>query len=151
GADRVRDHGRLVPAAHGADARRHDAGRDRARAAARRAPAGRGRADRAAARPPPGRRSIQVEAVVHPVVLFDLDGTVVDSGPIIPASMRYAAQTVLGLDYTDAELLAQVGGPGLEAQMAAIAPGRTDELVRVYREHNEPLHDTLAGFDGIET
>ena len=86
----------------------------------------------------------------HPIVLFDLDGTVVDSGPIILASMRHATQTVLGRDYSDAELLAHVGGPGLEAQMAAIAPGRADELVRVYREHNEPLHDTLAGFDGIE-
>ncbi|HST16090.1 MAG TPA: HAD-IA family hydrolase [Gaiellaceae bacterium] len=86
----------------------------------------------------------------HPFVLFDLDGTVVDSGPIILASMRHATQTVLGREYTDAELLAHVGGPGLEAQMAAIEPGRTDELVRVYREHNEPLHDTLTGFDGID-
>ena len=85
-----------------------------------------------------------------PVVLFDLDGTVVDSGPIILASMRHATRTVLGRDFTDAELLANVGGPGLEAQMAAFAPAQTAELVRVYREHNEPLHDTLLGFDGIE-
>ena len=34
-----------------------------------------------------------------PVVLFDFDGTVVDSGPIILASMRHATQTVLGRDY----------------------------------------------------
>ena len=86
----------------------------------------------------------------RPVVLFDLDGTVVDSGPIILASMRHATRTVLGRDFTDAELLANVGGPGLEAQMAAFAPTQTAELVRVYREHNEPLHDTLLGFDGVE-
>ena len=86
----------------------------------------------------------------RPVVLFDLDGTVVDSGPIILASMRHATRTVLGRDFTDAELLANVGGPGLEAQMAAFAPAQTAELVRVYREHNEPLHDTLLGFDGVE-
>ena len=86
----------------------------------------------------------------HPVVLFDLDGTVVDSGSIILASMRHATQTVLGRDYSDAELLAHVGGPGLEAQMAAIAPGRTDELVRVYRAHNEPLHDTLECCAGMD-
>jgi pyrophosphatase PpaX len=84
------------------------------------------------------------------VVLFDLDGTVVDSGGIILASMRYATQTVLGREFSDEELLANVGGPGLEAQMEAFGPGRTAELVRVYREHNEPLHDTLEGFDGIE-
>ena len=86
----------------------------------------------------------------RPVVLFDLDGTVVDSGPIILASMRHATRTVLGRDFTDAELLANVGGPGLEAQMAAFEPAQTAELVRVYREHNEPLHNTLLGFDGVE-
>jgi beta-phosphoglucomutase-like phosphatase (HAD superfamily) len=31
-----------------------------------------------------------------PVVLFDLDGTVIDSGAIILASMRHAAREVLG-------------------------------------------------------
>ena len=87
----------------------------------------------------------------YPVVLFDLDGTVVDSGGIILASMRHATQTVLGREFSDDELLANVGGPGLEAQMSALGPGRTAELVRVYREHNEPLHETLEGFEGIET
>jgi pyrophosphatase PpaX len=86
----------------------------------------------------------------YPVVLFDLDGTVVDSGGIILASMRHATQTVLGREFSDDELLANVGGPGLEAQMEALGPGRTAELVRVYRAHNEPLHATLEGFDGIE-
>jgi pyrophosphatase PpaX len=84
------------------------------------------------------------------VVLFDLDGTVVDSGGIILASMRHATRTVLGREFSDDELLANVGGPGLEAQMAALGPGSMAELVRVYREHNEPLHETLVGFDGIE-
>jgi len=82
--------------------------------------------------------------VGYPVVLFDLDGTVVDTGAIILASMRHAAVTVLGRDYSDAQLLATVGGPGLEAQMHALDPERVDELVRVYREHNEPLHDTIG-------
>ncbi len=86
----------------------------------------------------------------YPVVLFDLDGTVVDSGRIILASMRHATRTVLGREFSDDELLQNVGGPGLEAQMEALGPGRTTELVRVYREHNEPLHATLEGFDGIE-
>ena len=85
-----------------------------------------------------------------PVVLFDLDGTVIDSGAIILASMRHAAETVLGGEYTDERLMAAVGGPGLEAQMIALDPNRVDELVRVYREHNEPLHDTLECCAGIE-
>ena len=86
----------------------------------------------------------------YPVVLFDLDGTVIDSGAIILASMRHAAETVLGGEYTDEGLMAAVGGPGLEAQMVALDPNRVDELVRVYREHNEPLHDTLQCCVGME-
>jgi pyrophosphatase PpaX len=86
----------------------------------------------------------------YPVVLFDLDGTVVDSGGIILASMRHATRTVLARDFSDEELLARVGGPGLEAQMHAIDPERADELVRVYRAHNEPLHDSLESCEGME-
>ncbi|HET7450711.1 MAG TPA: HAD-IA family hydrolase [Gaiellaceae bacterium] len=86
----------------------------------------------------------------YPVVLFDLDGTVIDSGAIILASMRHAAETVIGGSYTDEQLMAAVGGPGLEAQMVALDPNRVDELVRVYRAHNEPLHDTLATCAGMD-
>ena len=85
-----------------------------------------------------------------PVVLFDFDGTIVDSGGIILASMRHATRTVLSRDYTDRELMANVGGPGLEAQMLAIAPERAEELVRVYREHNEAIHDELQSCAGME-
>jgi pyrophosphatase PpaX len=85
-----------------------------------------------------------------PVVLFDLDGTVIDSGAIILASMRHAAKEVLGAEPPDDELMAAVGGPGLEAQMHALAPDRVDELVSVYRAHNEPLHDGLVCCAGID-
>ena len=85
-----------------------------------------------------------------PVVLFDFDGTIVDSGGIILASMRHATRTVLERDYSDAELMANVGGPGLEAQMLALAPSQVEELVRVYREHNESIHDELESCPGME-
>jgi len=85
-----------------------------------------------------------------PVVLFDLDGTVVDSGSIILASMRHATREVLGQEFADAELMQAVGGPGLEAQMAVFAPDQVEELVRVYRAHNEPLHEQLEACLGME-
>jgi pyrophosphatase PpaX len=85
-----------------------------------------------------------------PVVLFDLDGTVIDSGAIILASMRHAAKEVLGVEPRDEELMAAVGGPGLEAQMHALAPDRVQELVNVYRAHNEPLHEGLVCCPGID-
>ena len=85
-----------------------------------------------------------------PVVFFDLDGTVIDSGAIILASMRHAAREVLGVEPPEEQLMAAVGGPGLEAQMRELAPDRVDELVTVYRAHNEPLHDQLVSCEGIE-
>ena len=83
------------------------------------------------------------------VVLFDLDGTLIDSGPIILASMQHAVRTVLDRDIAYEELAATVGGQGLVAQMAELGPGRVDELVEAYRAHNDPLHDTLETFDGM--
>jgi pyrophosphatase PpaX len=83
-------------------------------------------------------------------VLFDFDGTVVDSGGIILASMRHATREVLGREYSDRELMQTVGGPGLEAQMHALAPDQVEQLVDVYRAHNEPLHDELEACAGME-
>ena len=86
----------------------------------------------------------------YPIVLFDLDGTLIDSGWMILESFRHATRTVLRREIPDEVLVAGVGGTSIYEQMAAIDADRVDELVRVYREHNEPLHDELEAFDGIE-
>ena len=83
------------------------------------------------------------------VVLFDLDGTLIDSGPIILASMQHAVRTVLERDIDREQLAATVGGQGLVAQMAQLAPDRVDELIDAYRAHNDPLHETLEAFAGM--
>lgn len=83
-------------------------------------------------------------------MLFDLDGTLIDSGPMILASFRHATQTVLAREIADEHLLAHVGGSSLRAQMSVIDPDRVDDLVRAYRAHNEQLHDRLCAFPGIE-
>jgi pyrophosphatase PpaX len=86
----------------------------------------------------------------YPTVLFDLDGTLIDSGEIILSSFRHATNTVLGRQIPDEVLAAAVGGSNIYEQMRAFDEERVDELVRVYREHNEPLHDDLVAFEGIE-
>ena len=83
------------------------------------------------------------------VILFDLDGTLIDSGPIIMASMRHASVTVLGREPDEAAVRAAIGGQGLVSQMRDLDPDRVEELVDVYRAHNEPLHATLETFDGV--
>ena len=84
-----------------------------------------------------------------PVVLFDLDGTLIDSGPIILSSMQYSVRTVLGREIPTEELGLTIGGQGIVAQMQAIDAERADELVEVYKEHNDGLHETLEAFDDL--
>jgi pyrophosphatase PpaX len=87
-----------------------------------------------------------------PVVLFDFDGTVIDSGAIILASMRHATRTVLDRELEDEILMAAVGGSGIREQMRLLDEERVDELVTCYTEHNEPLHADLvecAGMPGV--
>ena len=84
-----------------------------------------------------------------PIVLFDLDGTIVDSGWIILASYRHATTTVLGRDYPDEVLLARVGAGDLEEQMREFDVERSDELARAYREFYAPLHSELQAFPGM--
>jgi pyrophosphatase PpaX len=83
------------------------------------------------------------------IVLFDLDGTLIDSGPIILASMQHAVRTVLGGEIPVEELGTTIGGQGIVAQMTAIDADHADELLDVYREHNDGLHETLEAFDEL--
>jgi pyrophosphatase PpaX len=88
--------------------------------------------------------------VRFPTVLFDLDGTLIDSGPIILASMRHATQTVLGREIPDDELMALCGSLTLRAQMERFDGERADELVEIYRTHNESIHESLEAFEMTE-
>jgi pyrophosphatase PpaX len=83
------------------------------------------------------------------IVLFDLDGTLIDSGPIILASMQHAVRTVLHREIPAEELGMTIGGQGIVAQMQAIDLDHADELLAVYKEHNDGLHETLEAFDGL--
>src|SRR5437870_7594548 len=84
-----------------------------------------------------------------PVVLFDLDGTIVDSGWMILASFRHATQTVLGREIADEALMAGVGRGHLLEQMAEFDPDKAEELAHVYREFYAPLHSELKAFPGM--
>jgi pyrophosphatase PpaX len=84
-----------------------------------------------------------------PTVVFDLDGTLIDSGAMILASFRHATQSVLRREFSDAELLAAVGGTTLAEQMRAFDAERAEELVTSYRAHNSPLHAELQPCAGV--
>ncbi|MBA4369976.1 MAG: HAD family hydrolase [Coriobacteriaceae bacterium] len=76
-------------------------------------------------------------------ILFDLDGTLIDSVALILSSFRHATAAVLGQALPDEVLLENVGMP-LHAQFIRMAPAQADELLRVYREHNAEHHDAMV-------
>lgn len=84
------------------------------------------------------------------VVLFDLDGTLIDTLGLIRESMRHATATVLGAPLPDDVLMRNVGVP-LAVQMREFSPEHAEELLAVYREHNDRVHDLLVKeYPGVE-
>lgn len=85
-------------------------------------------------------------------ILFDLDGTVIDSVALIRESHRHAVREVLGIDLPDERLVANVGRPLIE-QMRAFSTERADELLTVYRAWNHAntarLLTAYSGIDGM--
>ena len=75
-------------------------------------------------------------------LLFDLDGTLIDTEELILASARHATTVVLGAALPDEVLRHNIGVP-LRVQMHEYAPGHVDELLAAYREHNDRVHDDL--------
>jgi pyrophosphatase PpaX len=78
-------------------------------------------------------------------VLFDLDGTVVDTIPHILASFRHATADVLGEALPDEELMHHVGVP-LARQMRYFTDDEqvAERLLASYREFNRRTHDEMA-------
>ena len=84
-------------------------------------------------------------------ILFDLDGTLLDTHDLILSSFRHATRTVLHTIIPDDQLMARVGVP-LATQMADFTndPATHQELLTVYRTHNAQFHDTMVkAFDGM--
>ena len=75
-------------------------------------------------------------------VLFDLDGTLIDTIELILTSARHATKVVLGEALPDDVLRHNIGVP-LRVQFAEYAPEHVDELLAAYRAHNESVHDEL--------
>jgi pyrophosphatase PpaX len=69
------------------------------------------------------------------VVLFDLDGTLADTIPLIVASYQHAFRTVLAEEVEETRARAWIGRPLLTALLEE-RPAHGAELDRVYREWN---------------
>ncbi len=77
-------------------------------------------------------------------VLFDLDGTLIDSIDHIIACWQETVRTCLGREITRDEVLPTLGRALLEC-FEEMAPGRGEEMRDVYRAHQKTTHDTMVG------
>lgn len=85
-----------------------------------------------------------------PVVLFDLDGTLINTIDVIVASYTHTWRTVSAREVTRAEILPWIGRT-LEDVFAEEDPEHAEELERVYMDHNYAHLDSMVTrYDGIE-
>lgn len=85
-----------------------------------------------------------------PVVLFDLDGTLINTIDAIVASYTYTWQTVTGRQVTRTEILPWIGRT-LADVFTDEAPEHAAELEQVYMDHNHAnMAAMVTRYDGIE-
>jgi len=83
------------------------------------------------------------------VVIFDLDGTLIDTNGLIVSTFQRVLKDELGLVLAPEELYPYFGEP-LPVTMARFSPARAEELTIAYRKWNVNQHDRLLRqFDGI--
>ncbi len=89
--------------------------------------------------------------MTYPVVLFDLDGTLVDSIELIVLASEHAFSTVLGHTPSRAVLMAGIGKPLIQQfDQYARDAAELDVLIKAYRSYQMEHHDRLTlPYDGV--
>ncbi len=82
-------------------------------------------------------------------VVFDLDGTLVDTIGLIVASYQHATQTVLGHAWDERRIRAYIGRPLIECFREG-APEHAEALFAAYTEWNEAHPHLIAPYAGVD-
>jgi pyrophosphatase PpaX len=73
-------------------------------------------------------------------ILFDLDGTLIDTNQMIIDSFKHTYKTHLGKDIEEKEIIKSFGEP-LITTLGRYSPGNAEELYNTYISYNESIHD----------
>ncbi|MCQ2009193.1 pyrophosphatase PpaX [Sporolactobacillus sp. STSJ-5] len=76
-------------------------------------------------------------------VLFDLDGTLIDTNNLILTSFQYTLDHYYPGKFTRKDLIPFIG-ESLETSFNRISPKLTNEMISMYRDHNSRFHDRLV-------
>lgn len=80
---------------------------------------------------------------MKPTLLFDLDGTLINTNNLIIASFTYTLDQFCPGQFTRQDIVDFIGEP-LEDSFKKVSPESADEMVQVYRKHNIQHHDDLV-------
>ncbi|TGB02320.1 pyrophosphatase PpaX [Halobacillus salinus] len=82
-------------------------------------------------------------------ILFDLDGTLIDTNELIIASFQHTIEQYSDRDYTREEILDFIGPP-LKESLSKINKDHVEEMVETYRKHNVEHHNEyVKAYDGV--
>ena len=76
-------------------------------------------------------------------LLFDLDGTLVNTNELIMASFLHTLEHYYPGKYTREDVISFIGDP-LEESFASVDSERVEDMVAMYREYNIRMHDQLV-------
>ncbi|MCO7125040.1 pyrophosphatase PpaX [Sporolactobacillus shoreicorticis] len=76
-------------------------------------------------------------------VLFDLDGTLIDTNNLILTSFQYTLDHYFPGKFTRDDLIPFIG-ESLESSFSQVSPKLMNEMISMYREHNSRYHDRLV-------
>lgn len=85
-------------------------------------------------------------------VIFDLDGTLINTNALIIASFRHTYATCLGREVPVAEIESSFGEPLVQTMLRYAGGDRcqAEHMVNVYRAFNSANHDAMTtGFPGV--
>lgn len=83
-------------------------------------------------------------------ILFDLDGTLINTNELVISSFQYTLKKYLNKELTREEIVKTFGEP-LKDALAKFDADNVDSLIKIYREYSEAKHDILSSkFEGVE-
>ncbi|MGM8215234.1 pyrophosphatase PpaX [Bacillaceae bacterium W0354] len=82
-------------------------------------------------------------------ILFDLDGTLIDTNELIIESFKHTLGVHTDKEYSREEIISFIGPPLIDT-FEQILPDQVDEMIATYREHNLAHHDAyVKSYDGV--
>lgn len=76
-------------------------------------------------------------------ILFDLDGTLINTNELIIASFLHTLEFYFPGKYEREQVLPFIG-PSLHTTFTGLKPGHEEDMIKMYREFNHKMHDELV-------